>query len=340
MVDITFQFEAFSFNGICKTVALPLCPLMGKDEGIEPECYSRNVDLGGNLIFQPATLVIDVVAIIMTAIMIYHVRCKYTAVGRKEIVMFFYLYMLSVFLELLLITDIIPTSNTAYTYFAAIHVGVVSAAFWCLLLNGFVGFQFAEDGTPISLWSIRLSSFLIGLIVGVIALCTFLNMGPFSYNSPGALWAFMFIINGISFLIYVVSQIILVVNTLDDLWPLGDILFGAAFFLIGQVLMYVFSVLICKQVKHYVDGMFFGTICTLLSVMMVYKYWDSITKEDLEFSVGSKQNVWEVKELLGEQDELSTQHSYSNSGSPYPTMVQQTSPYSHQQYHPHYDHPY
>lgn len=35
--------------------------------------------------------------------------------GRKEIVMFFYLYMLSVFLELLLITDIIPTSNTAYT---------------------------------------------------------------------------------------------------------------------------------------------------------------------------------------------------------------------------------
>jgi Chitin synthase export chaperone len=30
--------------------------------------------------------------------------------------------------------------------------------------------------------------------------------------------------------------------------------------------------------------------------MMVYKYWDSITKEDLEFSVASKTNVW----LLGE----------------------------------------
>lgn len=33
---------------------------------------------------------------------------------------------------------------------------------------------------------------------------------------------------------------------------------------------------------------------------MVYKYWDSITKEDLEFSVGSKAAVWEVKDpLLG-----------------------------------------
>jgi hypothetical protein len=58
-------------------------------------------------------------------------------------------------------------------------------------------------------------------------------------------------------------------------------------------------------VSHYIDGTFFATLCTLLSVMMVYKYWDSITKEDLEFSVGSKQAVWEVKESLlrGDEDE-------------------------------------
>ncbi|KAI8141043.1 chitin synthase III catalytic subunit-domain-containing protein [Fennellomyces sp. T-0311] len=332
MVDITFKFEAFSFNGICQTVALPLCPLMGENEGVEPVCYSRNVDLGGNLVFQPATLIIDVVAIIMTAIMIYHIRSKYTAVGRKEIVMFFYMYMVTVFLEMLLITDVIPSSSPAYAYFAAIHAGLISATFWCLLLNGFVGFQFAEDGTPLSLWSIRISSFVIFLIVGVIALLTFLNIGPFSYNSPGALWVFYFIINGIAFIVYVISQIILVVNTLDDRWPLGDILFGTAFFVVGQVLMYIFSVVICDQVKHYIDGMFFGTICTLLAVMMVYKYWDSITKEDLEFSVGSKQNVWEVKELMGE-DEMS-QQSYGGNvggGGQYPVQQPQYQPHQQQQ---------
>ncbi|KAI9313583.1 chitin synthase III catalytic subunit-domain-containing protein [Dichotomocladium elegans] len=332
MVDITFQFEAFSFDGICRTVALPLCPMMGQNEGIEPVCYSRNVDLGGNLVFQPATLVIDVVAIIMAAIMIYHIRSKYTAVGRKEIVMFFYLYMISVFLEMFLITDVIPSSSSAYPYFAAIHLGIVSATFWCLLINGFVGFQFAEDGTPLSLWSIRISSFVIFAIVTLIAILTFLNIGPFSYQSPGALWAFMFIINGVCFIVYVISQIILVVNTLDDRWPLGDILFGFAFFAVGQVLMYVFSIVICDQVKHYVDGLFFGTICNLLAVMMVYKYWDSITKEDLEFSVGSKQNVWEVKELMAE-DELS-QPAYGgnpNQG-PYPSQQQHHQPQ--QQYRP------
>ena len=101
MVEITFKFDAFSFKGICQTVPLTLCPVIGKDEGIVPVCYSRNVELADNLIFQPgkpvafsilsflayvflfcsATLILDVVAIVMVGFMTYHVRSKYTAVG-------------------------------------------------------------------------------------------------------------------------------------------------------------------------------------------------------------------------------------------------------------------
>jgi hypothetical protein len=53
MVAINYSFEALNFNGICKTIAISLCPLIGQYEGIEPVCYSRNVELGGNIIFQP-----------------------------------------------------------------------------------------------------------------------------------------------------------------------------------------------------------------------------------------------------------------------------------------------
>lgn len=42
-----------SFDSICQTAALVICPLVGSDQGIEPTCYSRNVDVGGTLIFQP-----------------------------------------------------------------------------------------------------------------------------------------------------------------------------------------------------------------------------------------------------------------------------------------------
>lgn len=140
-----------------------------------------------------------------------------------------------------------------------------------------------------------------------------MDLGPFSYQNPVILWVIYFIFNGAALLIYVILQIVLVLNTLDDRWPLGDIMFGISFFLVGQVIMFIFSTAICDSAKHYIDGLFFGTICTLLGIMMVYKYWDSITKEDLEFSVGSKQNVWEVKELLGE-DELGNQFGGSPGG--------------------------
>lgn len=79
-----------------------------------------------------ATCFIHIVAIIMTIIMIYHIRSKYTAVGtsyirwschaeseigppgRKEIVMFFYLYAIIELLAIFLDSNVIPTANASY----------------------------------------------------------------------------------------------------------------------------------------------------------------------------------------------------------------------------------
>jgi hypothetical protein len=53
----------------------------------------------------------------MTAIMLFHIRSKYTAVGRKEIVLFFYLYMLIELLAIFLDSTVIPTANAVYPWF-------------------------------------------------------------------------------------------------------------------------------------------------------------------------------------------------------------------------------
>lgn len=88
----------------------------------------------------------------MTTIMIFHVRSKYTAVGRKEIITFFYLYMALTVISLILDSGVVPLASVVYPYFVAVQCGLSTATCWCLLVNGFVGFQFAEDGTPLSLW--------------------------------------------------------------------------------------------------------------------------------------------------------------------------------------------
>ncbi|KAJ1560551.1 Chitin synthase, class 7 [Nowakowskiella sp. JEL0078] len=249
------------------------------------------------------TLVIHFVAIVMTAIMIYHIKNKYTAVGRKEIVMFFYMYILCVVLEFILVSGLVaPNLTPYYQYVVAGQIAMTVATIWCLLLNGFVGFQWAEDGTPLSLWSIRISSLLVFGAIYFISIATFLSKFSFSATSPVALFIVYFTFGAAFLLIYVLLQIILVINTLDDRWPLGDVLFAFAFFVIGQILAFLSSRQICELAKHYIDGLFFSTTCTLLAVMMVYKYWDSITKEDLEFSVGGKSSTWEIRDpLLGDE---------------------------------------
>ena len=108
------------FSWVCLQSCLNVCPSLNLPE---PKCYSRNVDIGGFLLFQPgifvqltkiAILFIDIISIFMTMIMIYNVKRKYIAVGRKEIVIFFYFYLVSLVIDMLLATNIIGTTSFIY----------------------------------------------------------------------------------------------------------------------------------------------------------------------------------------------------------------------------------
>ena len=110
-----------------------------------------------------------------------------------------------------------------------------------------------------------------------VAIATFKNIAGFNYTKPLGLWIIYILWPLICAVIYIISQLVLVFRTLEDRWPIGDIVFGTAFFTVAQVILFAFSVTICDAIKHYIDGLFFFTLCMLLSVMMVYKYWDSIT---------------------------------------------------------------
>ena len=227
------------------------------------------------------------------------------SLGRKEITTFFYIYMLLTVVSLILDSGVVPSGSGVFPYFVAVQNGFTSALLTCLLINGFVGFQMYEDGTTQSVWLIRGCSSAMFLITGAVSILTFKGEAGLSPIKTLGLFVVLYLINGIFLLVYIIMQLILVINTLQDRWPLGDIGFGVFFFVIGQVILYVFSRTICEGIQHYLDGTFFATICNLLAVMMVYKYWDSITKEDLEFSVGTKQGNWEVKELLPEDERRS-----------------------------------
>lgn len=191
--------------------------------------------------------------------------------GRKEIITFFYIYMALTIVSLIVDAGVVPPRSGSFPYFVAVQNGLASALCTSLLINGFVGFQIYEDGTALSVWLLRLTSVVMCVVSFIISLLTFKSWGGLSPTNTVGLFIVLYVFNAICLAVYVAMQLFLVVNTLEDRWPLGHIAFGISVFVIGQVLLYAFGDTICDNVQHYLDGLFFATFCNLLAVMMVYK---------------------------------------------------------------------
>lgn len=174
-------------------------------------------------------------------------------------------------ISLVLDAGVIPSGNPAFPYFVAAQNGLTSALCTCLLINGFVGFQLYEDGTTLSVWLLRFFSATMFIVSGAVSLLTFKGWAGLGPQNTIGMFVVLYIFSCLFLATYACMQVFLVVATLQDRWPLGDILFGVVFLIVGQLLMYVFSTQICDGASHYLDGLFFATICNLLGVMMVYK---------------------------------------------------------------------
>jgi hypothetical protein len=74
------------FQTICEKAPIPLCAVVGHQDinngvGIQTLCYARTIEIANTLIFEAANDFMHILALIMTVVMIIHVRSKFTAVG-------------------------------------------------------------------------------------------------------------------------------------------------------------------------------------------------------------------------------------------------------------------
>jgi hypothetical protein len=139
------------------------------------------------------------------------------------------------------------------------------------MISGFVGFQLYEDGTTLSVWLLRVCSLVMFMISFAVSLLTFKGWAGLGPENTVGLFVVVYLFSALFLAVYVVMQLLLVIGTLQERWPLLHIFFGVLAFVVGQIILYVFSQTICDGVEHYMDGLFFATLLNLLAVMMVYK---------------------------------------------------------------------
>lgn len=261
--------------------------------GILPQCYARSIDVANTVVFQIGNAFVNIGALGVILFMIYSTRQKYTAIGRSEYGFFFELCLVLIAFTLVVDCGVSPPGSASYPFFVAVQIAFAGACCWTMAILGFLGFRFWEDGTRKSMALVRSSAF-VGFVVNfLVAIFSFQawksNPSPSEVNTIG-LFVVMYLINAIAIFLYISCQLFVSVFVINNLWAAGAVLLGVFFLVAGQVITYAFSDAICVRVKHYIDGLFFGSVCNIFALMMVYKTWDMTTDDDLEFSVSVNKN--------------------------------------------------
>ncbi|KAK4101491.1 hypothetical protein N658DRAFT_62780 [Parathielavia hyrcaniae] len=278
-----------NFDEFCRDTTLPVCNLLSRtdnQQGPWEGCELRGIPLSddrqlGNL----GSILLCGIAIILTLLMLLRSERKRAAVGRREMQAFLLGYILVSICEIFSVGDF-PLDPSVRLAFSAIHIGAIAATTWILFLNGIVGYQLMDDGTPLSLGLLFGSALLFLIGVGYIALDTgfsFTGYWDSSYdlsNRNIALYVLYLLIPLLWIVLFFVLETVLVLRVLGETRPMMYLVGAAIAFAAGQVFNFVVSPYICNGTSGAIDGALFETLFTLVSVVLVWVFWSSITEDD------------------------------------------------------------
>lgn len=120
-----------------------------------------------------------------------------------------------------------PLAGDVRRGFTAVHMAAVTATTWVLMVNGIVGYQLIEDGTPMSLGLVMLSATIFFIGTGYIALDTGFNWTGFwndtlvAPNRSYSLYTLYFLAPLVFISIFFLLETYLVLRILGEKRPMG-----------------------------------------------------------------------------------------------------------------------
>jgi len=210
---------------------------------------------------------------------------KKAAVGRREMQFFLVGYIVIQICEIFTV-GWFPLKGSVRIAFSAVQIAAIVATVWILMINGAVGYQLIDDGTPLSIGLIFGSAAALFIGTGYIALDTGFSWTNFwkstitAPNQAYALYTLYQLVPLVFLVIYFLLEAYLVLRVLSEVRPMLYLILAAVLFALGQIFQYVISRFICKGTHGAINGGMFETLFTLASVIVIWIFWNSITEDD------------------------------------------------------------
>ena len=254
-------------------------------EGYEG-CVLEGIPLGGDrYLANLGSILLAILAILVTLYLLFRSQRKPAAVGRREIQIFLIAYIITQICEIFSVGGI-PIGNSTRQGFSAVHVAAFAAMAWLLFLNALVGFQLLDDGTKLSTALFIGSALAVAIGTGYIALDVAFSLSGFfdSTREPPyeaiALFVLYLLFPLLCFVAFFVLEAILVLRVLGEKRPMRYLILAALSYIIAKLFQFVISTHICNSTDGKIDGALFETLFTLLAVAAVWQLWNEITEDD------------------------------------------------------------
>lgn len=272
------------FAALCYQSPLPICHLFASKQ--TPECSL--VGIADGKVRNLGDIIMAAIAIIVALVLVGMTHRKRAAVGRKEMNVVFIGYILILAAQIIDSGGFLDEQSKVVVIASAVHIGLIAGTFWALLINALVGYQIVEDGTFLSTWGTLISTLIVAGGTGYIAGDTAFSVtGYFNTTNPAtlknvALFTLYLVWPIIAIGLYVILETVIVVKFLGEKRPLLLLYLALVSFAIAQVFMFVVSHYICSGTNHDVDGSLFSTLFTLISVILIWMFWNSITEDEFD----------------------------------------------------------
>ncbi|GAB0133868.1 hypothetical protein EsDP_00002262 [Epichloe bromicola] len=278
------------FDDFCKDSTLPVCNLFSglqhDQNGPWGGCRLQGISLNGDRhLGNLGSIILCGVAVAVSVLLLLRSERKRAAVGRREMQIFLIGYVLMSICEIFTVGEF-PLNSTVRVVFSAIHIGLIIATTWILMMNAVIGYQLIDDGTALSVGLVLVSAAALFIGTGYISLDTGLRWTEYwdsSYELPNrhiALYVLYQLLPLLFLVAFFVLEAILVLRILGEFRPMLYLVAAALLFATGQVFNYAISKYICDGTSGKIDGSLFQTLFTLLSVVAVWIFWSSITEDD------------------------------------------------------------
>ncbi|KLU81669.1 hypothetical protein MAPG_00754 [Magnaporthiopsis poae ATCC 64411] len=287
--------EFGNFASFCWGSTLPVCNVLSRTKNQEGEwggCQLTGIPLSNGKLGNLGVILLCAISIVVAGYLLLRSERKKAAVGRREMQVFLLGYIVIQLCEIFTVGEF-PLPASVRVAFTGIHIGFIIATTWILMLNAVVGYQIIDDGTPLSLGLLLLSAVVLLVGTGYITLDTGFGWTGYwnsSYDLPNKHIA-LYVLYQLAPLIFIVAffvlEAILVLRVLQETKPMIYLGGALILFAIGQIFNYVISRYICEGTAGKIDGSLFQTVFTLLSVIMVWVFWSSITEDDWPMPVGT-----------------------------------------------------